>query len=66
MCLHREDASHGFDDREIDVIRRIAPHVAEGLRRAVTLGPLRAPAEDAAKPPSPASSCSTRTWPSCR
>jgi DNA-binding CsgD family transcriptional regulator len=45
ICLHREDAEHGFDDREVDVIRRIAPHVAEGLRRAVTLGPLCAPAE---------------------
>jgi hypothetical protein len=30
------------------VIRRIAPHVAEDLRRAVTLGPLRAPAVTAA------------------
>ena len=48
ICLHREDAEHGFDDREVDMIRRIAPHVAEGLRRAVTLGPLRAPAEDTA------------------
>jgi GAF domain len=48
ICLHREDAEHGFDDREVDVIRRIAPHVAEGLRRAVTLGPLRAPAESTA------------------
>ena len=47
ICLHREDAVHGFDDREVDVIRRIAPHVAEGLRRAVILGPLRAPAETA-------------------
>jgi len=44
ICLHREDAEHGFNDREVDVIRRIAPHVAEGLRRAVTLGPLRASA----------------------
>jgi DNA-binding CsgD family transcriptional regulator len=44
MCLHREDASHGFDDREVDLIRRIAPHVAEGLRRAITLGPLPAAA----------------------
>jgi DNA-binding CsgD family transcriptional regulator len=39
LCLHREDASHGFDAREIDLIRRISPHVAEGLRRAVTIGP---------------------------
>src|SRR5690348_6552944 len=44
MCLHREDASHGFDDQEIDLVRRIAPHVAEGLRRAITLGPLPAAA----------------------
>ena len=62
ICLHREDAVHGFDDREVDVIRRIAPHVAEGLRRAVILGPLRAPAETAA-PADPASSCSARTCP---
>ena len=47
MCLHREDAEHGFDDQEVDVIRRIAPHVAEGLRRAMTLGPIGAPAETA-------------------
>ena len=39
LCLHREDASHGFDAREIDLIRRICPHVAEGLRRAITIGP---------------------------
>jgi DNA-binding CsgD family transcriptional regulator len=44
MCLHREDAAHGFDDREIDLVRRIAPHIAEGLRRAITLGPLPAAA----------------------
>ena len=44
MCLHREDAANGFDDREVDLIRRIAPHVAEGLRRAITLGPLPAAA----------------------
>ena len=44
MCLHREDASSGFDDWEVDVIRHIAPHVAEGLRRAITLGTASAPA----------------------
>jgi DNA-binding CsgD family transcriptional regulator len=44
LCLHREDAAYGFGDREVDLIRRIAPHVAEGLRRAVTLGPLPAAA----------------------
>jgi len=50
LCLHREDASHGFDAREIDLIRRIAPHVAEGLRRAVTIGPAAATGADAAVP----------------
>jgi DNA-binding CsgD family transcriptional regulator len=34
LCLHREDASHGFDPAELDLIRRISPHLAEGLRRA--------------------------------
>ena len=34
MCLHREDAEHGFESRELDLIRRISPHIAEGLRRA--------------------------------
>jgi len=48
LCLHREDASKGFDAREIDLIRRVSPHVAEGLRRAVTSGPVAAiGAEDA-------------------
>ena len=50
ICLHREDAEHGFDDREVDIVRRIAPHLAEGLRRAITLGPLRAPAESTGAP----------------
>ena len=44
LCLHREDAADGFGDSEVDLIRRIAPHVAEGLRRAVTVGPLPASA----------------------
>ena len=39
LCLHREDAAHGFDASEIDLIRRISPHVAEGLRRAAAIGP---------------------------
>ena len=42
VCLHREEAAHGFDGREVDLIRRISPHVAEGLRRAVTIGPVAA------------------------
>jgi DNA-binding CsgD family transcriptional regulator len=39
LCLHREDASHGFEAREVDLIRRISPHVAEGLRRALIVRP---------------------------
>ena len=50
LCLHREDASHGFDASEIGLIRRISPHVAEGLRRAVTIGPVAAIAAEAAVP----------------
>jgi DNA-binding CsgD family transcriptional regulator len=42
LCLHREDASHGFDGPEVDLIRRISPHVAEGLRRAIIAGPAAA------------------------
>jgi DNA-binding CsgD family transcriptional regulator len=34
MCLHRAEASAGFSERDIAVVRRIAPHIAEGLRRA--------------------------------
>ena len=50
LCLHREDASHGFDDREVELIRRISPHVAEGLRRAITIGPVPAAAAGTAAP----------------
>jgi DNA-binding CsgD family transcriptional regulator len=50
LCLHREDASHGFDAREVDLIRRISPHVAEGLRRAVTIGPVAAIGAEAVVP----------------
>jgi DNA-binding CsgD family transcriptional regulator len=50
LCLHRESASHGFDAREIGLIRRISPHVAEGLRRAVTIGPVTPAGTEAAVP----------------
>ena len=39
LCLHREDAPLGFTDQELRLVQRIAPHLAEGLRRAVTLEP---------------------------
>ncbi len=35
MCLHREDGPSGFTDHEVAVVRRLVPHLAEGLRRAV-------------------------------
>jgi DNA-binding CsgD family transcriptional regulator len=38
LCLHREDSPAGFTDRELRVVQQIAPHVAEGLRRAVAAG----------------------------
>jgi len=50
LCLHREDASHGFDASEIGLIRRVSPHVAEGLRRAVTIGPAAPIGAEAAVP----------------
>jgi DNA-binding CsgD family transcriptional regulator len=50
MCLHRENASHGFDVWEVDLVRRISPHVAEGLRRAVSVGPASAVAAESAAP----------------
>lgn len=50
MCLHREDSSYGFDEQELGLIRRIAPHMAAGLRRAVTLGPVAEPAPEPGAP----------------
>ncbi|MER6303018.1 LuxR C-terminal-related transcriptional regulator [Kitasatospora sp. NPDC001539] len=38
LCLHRERAVNGFDDADLAVLRTVAPHLAEGLRRAVALG----------------------------
>jgi len=35
LCLHREDAEAGFSGADLDLVRRLAPHLAEGLRRDV-------------------------------
>ncbi|MEV4262409.1 GAF domain-containing protein [Kribbella sp. NPDC049584] len=32
LCLHRETADAGFANTEIQLVRRLAPHLAEGLR----------------------------------
>jgi DNA-binding CsgD family transcriptional regulator len=45
LCLHREDAVIGFSERDLQLIRRLGPHLAEGLRRSMLVGP-DAPAED--------------------
>jgi DNA-binding CsgD family transcriptional regulator len=37
MCLHRADAATGFTAAEVALVRRVAPHIAEGLRRAIVL-----------------------------
>lgn len=38
LCLHLADAESGFSDRDHAAVRRIAPHLAEGLRHAA-VGP---------------------------
>lgn len=37
LCLHREDATLGFSDDEVELVRRLGPHLGEGLRRSLTL-----------------------------
>jgi DNA-binding CsgD family transcriptional regulator len=37
LCLHREDGTLGFTGAETDLVARLAPHVAHGLRQAVLL-----------------------------
>jgi hypothetical protein len=50
MCLHRENSPHGFDVGEVDLVRRISPHVAEGLRRAISIRPAAAVTTQTAAP----------------
>ena len=44
MCLHRVESPFGFTDRERQLIRRLGPHLAEGLRRSVLAAPREPPA----------------------
>lgn len=37
LCLHRADADAGFDDDDVTLLRRLAPKLADGLRRGVAL-----------------------------
>ncbi|WP_202878599.1 LuxR C-terminal-related transcriptional regulator [Kribbella jejuensis] len=48
LCLHREDADAGFTDHEIQLVRRLAPHLGEGLRRGLR-GALPEDAADAGR-----------------
>jgi DNA-binding CsgD family transcriptional regulator len=50
LCLHREDSPFGFTEQEMRLVQRIAPHVAEGLRRAVAV---QAAAEAGLEPAAP-------------
>ncbi|MFE7167906.1 GAF domain-containing protein [Streptomyces sp. NPDC057616] len=66
LCLHREDAPAGFSAEEVELVRRLAPHLAGGLRRAVTGGDFGARLPS--RPPRarrPRSSCSTTASPRC-
>ncbi|MFG1817928.1 LuxR C-terminal-related transcriptional regulator [Kribbella sp. NPDC049174] len=38
ICLHREDAATGFSEQELQLVRRLGPHLAEGLRRGLLGG----------------------------
>ena len=38
LCLHRENSEHGFSERDLALVRRLGPHLAEGLRRSLLVG----------------------------
>ncbi|MGW6281388.1 LuxR C-terminal-related transcriptional regulator [Kribbella sp. NPDC055071] len=42
ICLHREAADAGFSERDIQLVRRLAPHLGEGLRRGLRSDPVSA------------------------
>src|ERR1700759_1632973 len=37
LCLHRAAAATGFDDEEIAIVRRLAPFLADGIRRGIAV-----------------------------
>ncbi len=39
LCLHRSASVQGFDTNDLDLLRRVAPDLAKGLRRSITLYP---------------------------
>jgi DNA-binding CsgD family transcriptional regulator len=44
LCLHRGASATGFSARDVALLRRLVPHVAEGLRRAVVMVAMTTPA----------------------
>jgi hypothetical protein len=38
MCLHRAAGPAGFSQQDRDIVAKVAPHLAEGLRRALLAG----------------------------
>jgi DNA-binding CsgD family transcriptional regulator len=43
LCLHREVAAAGFSEQELQVVRRLAPHLAEAVRRSLRVEPIDGP-----------------------
>jgi DNA-binding CsgD family transcriptional regulator len=43
LCLHRTDTPNGFSADEIALVRRLAPHIADGLRRALLVAGMTPP-----------------------
>ena len=41
LCLHRSASAKGFDVSDLDFVRRVAPDLARGLRRSITLYPAK-------------------------
>ena len=39
LCLHRSASANGFDTADLDLVRKVAPDLAGGLRRSITLDP---------------------------
>ena len=39
ICLHRSASAKGFDSTDLDFVRQVAPDLARGLRRSITLYP---------------------------
>jgi DNA-binding CsgD family transcriptional regulator len=50
LCLHREEATAGFTEAELDFLRRIGPVLGDGLRRSAALVTPAPEEDDPARP----------------